>query len=136
MVIANQTFMHSMQYMHTPVRRLIQVHIHEFHNTCTLNYAVSTLSWYCHADDIFVNIVGLTKMLQSYNPKEKRAVLLAKYFFNTPSVIVSYAVSRLELDHQSWFRLQVSFHSFHLKLVSTCMQFFHFASRHCSSLLL
>lgn len=30
---------------------------------------------------------------------------------------------------------KLAFLSFHLKLVSTCMQFFHFASHHCSSLL-
>ena len=48
--------------------------------------------WYCHADDdIYVNIVGLTKMLQSYNPKEKvylgQWYWLEKYFFHTPRVI-------------------------------------------------
>eukprot|EP00731_Ephydatia_muelleri_P008719 Em0004g1057a len=48
--------------------------------------------WYCHADDdIYVNIVGLTKMLQSYNPKDKVYLgqwhYLQKYFFHTPRVI-------------------------------------------------
>lgn len=82
---------------------------------CTLvqsKYSLLSCLYHYHhhyADDIFVNIAGLTKILQSYNPKDKTVVLLAKYFFNTPSVIVSYAVSRLELDHQSWFRPQVSF---------------------------
>ena len=90
--------------LHTHVFWLIYVQIHmEGCSKCTIclhvhvySYVyVLTFRWYCHADDdIYVNIVGLTKMLQSYNPKDKVYLgqwhYLQKYFFHTPRVIVSY----------------------------------------------